>query len=57
MGPMKSKRNVLTEEEIDQKVTAEADDASVWESPYKVLFEAKNDDIDPKNTCFWDDKT
>ena len=54
---MKSKRNVLTEEEIDQKVTAEADDASVWESPYKVLFEAKNDDIDPKNTCFWDDKT
>ncbi len=34
---MKSKRKVMTEEKIDQKVTAEADDASAWESSTKAL--------------------
>ncbi len=33
---MKSKRSVMTEEEIDQKVIAQADNASAWESPAKV---------------------
>lgn len=33
---MKSKRSVMTEEEIDQKVIAQADDVSAWESPAKV---------------------
>ena len=23
-------------------------------APYKVLFEAENEDIDPENTVFWD---
>ena len=25
-------------------------------APYKVLFEAENEDIDPENTVFWDVK-
>jgi hypothetical protein len=30
------KRNLMTEEEVDQRVITQADDASAWESPIKV---------------------
>ena len=33
---MKTKRRVMTEEEIDQRVISQADEDSVWESPVKV---------------------
>jgi hypothetical protein len=33
---MKSKRNLMTEEEVDQRVIKQADDTSAWESPIKV---------------------
>jgi hypothetical protein len=36
MGYMKTKRCVMTEEEIDQKVITQADEDSAWESPIKV---------------------
>ena len=33
---MKSKRKVMTEEEIDRRVIAQTDDESAWEAPVKV---------------------
>jgi hypothetical protein len=36
MGHMKTKRNVMTEEEIDQRVITQVDDDSAWGSPIKV---------------------
>lgn len=36
MGHMKSKRRVMTEAEIDQRVISQADDESAWEAPFKV---------------------
>jgi hypothetical protein len=36
MGYMKSKRRVISEQEIDQRVIDQADDESVWEAPVNV---------------------
>lgn len=36
MGYMKSKRTIMSEEEIDQRVIVQADDETAWESPIKV---------------------
>ena len=33
---MKSKRRIMTEEEIDQRVISQAEDESAWLSPIKV---------------------
>jgi hypothetical protein len=36
MGNMKTKRKVITEEEIDRIVTAQAENKSAWEKPVRV---------------------
>lgn len=33
---MKTKRKIMTEEEIDRKVIAQAEDETAWEKPVKV---------------------
>lgn len=36
MGNMKTKRKVMTEEEIDRMVIAQAEDKTAWEKPVRV---------------------
>jgi hypothetical protein len=37
MGPVKSKSNVMTEEDVDKRVITQVDNDSAWESPIKEL--------------------